>query len=85
MVVIKSEHGHFATEASVDGRQMAFMVDTGATEIALRESDAARLGYRPAPRTTPSRSTPRMGRGGPRASSSAKSKSGRSRSAAFRP
>ena len=47
MVVIKSEHGHFATEASIDGRQMAFMVDTGATEIALRESDAARLGYRP--------------------------------------
>src|SRR4029078_12349477 len=47
MVVIKSDHGHVATEASVDGRQMAFMVDTGATEIALRESDAARLGYRP--------------------------------------
>jgi aspartyl protease family protein len=49
MVVIKSEHGHFATEASVEGRQMAFMVDTGATDVALRESDAARLGYRPSP------------------------------------
>jgi len=46
-VVIASDQGHYFTEALVDGRSVAFMVDTGATQIALRESDAARLGYRP--------------------------------------
>jgi len=49
-VVLKSRNGHYAAEARVDGRDdVAFMVDTGATEIAIRESDAARLGYRPGP------------------------------------
>jgi aspartyl protease family protein len=46
-VVIASDQGHYFTDARVDGRNIAFMVDTGATQIALRESDAARLGYRP--------------------------------------
>ena len=47
-VVITSRDGHYATEARVDGRDdITFMVDTGATQIAIRESDAARLGYRP--------------------------------------
>jgi aspartyl protease family protein len=40
--------GHFWTDARVDGRRLEFMVDTGASNIALRESDAARLGMRPA-------------------------------------
>ena len=46
-VVIASDRGHYFTDARVDGRKVAFMVDTGATQIALRESDAASLGYRP--------------------------------------
>src|SRR5262245_57819881 len=46
-VVIKSEGGHFATDAMVDGRRVDFLVDTGASLIALRESEAARLGYFP--------------------------------------
>jgi aspartyl protease family protein len=48
-VVIKADRGHYWTDARVDGRRLDFMVDTGATQIALRESDAARLGYRPRP------------------------------------
>jgi aspartyl protease family protein len=48
-VVIKSERGHYWTDARLDGHRLAFMVDTGATQIALRESDAATLGYRPRP------------------------------------
>ena len=48
-VVIKSDRGHYWTDARVDGRRVGFMVDTGATSIALRESDAASLGYRPRP------------------------------------
>jgi len=46
-VVIKSDRGHYWTDARIDGRRIAFMIDTGATQIALRESDAASLGYRP--------------------------------------
>ena len=46
-VVIRSENGQFATDGRVDGRLVAFMVDTGASQITLRESEAARLGYRP--------------------------------------
>jgi aspartyl protease family protein len=41
---------HFQVDARVDGRQMDFLVDTGASMIALRESDAARLGIRPSAR-----------------------------------
>jgi len=46
----RDAHGHFRIEGVVDGRRIGFMVDTGATLIALRKSDAARLGYHPTPR-----------------------------------
>jgi aspartyl protease family protein len=42
--------GHFNVEGSVDGRRLDFMVDTGASVVALRERDAARLGIHPIPR-----------------------------------
>ena len=42
--------GHFRTEARVDGRRLELVVDTGASQIALRASDAARLGIHPTPR-----------------------------------
>jgi aspartyl protease family protein len=42
--------GHFQVRARVDGRPIDFMVDTGASAIALRESAAARLGIRPSER-----------------------------------
>ena len=41
--------GHFQVEAKVDGRRIDFMVDTGASVIALRESSAARVGIFPKP------------------------------------
>ena len=41
--------GHFQVDARVDGRLIDFMVDTGASTIALRESSAARLGIFPKP------------------------------------
>jgi len=40
--------GHFETEGRIDGQRIAFMVDTGASVIALNESSAARFGLRPA-------------------------------------
>lgn len=49
-VTLRASGGHFFTQASVDGRRLDFMVDTGASTIALRESDAARLGIHPGER-----------------------------------
>lgn len=44
----RDARGHFATEGRIDGQRLAFMVDTGASVIALNESSAARFGLRPA-------------------------------------
>jgi aspartyl protease family protein len=49
-------NGHFQLDAIVDGRRLEFLVDTGATGVALRESDAARLGIHPAARDYTARS-----------------------------
>jgi aspartyl protease family protein len=53
----RGANGHFEADAYVDGRRMGFMVDTGASVIALRQQDAARLGIRPAPRDFTARVT----------------------------
>ncbi len=50
VVIDRGSDGHFHASARVDGRQVDFMVDTGASFIALRESEAERLGYHPSPR-----------------------------------
>jgi aspartyl protease family protein len=42
--------GHFWTDARIDGRRLELVVDTGASTIALRASDAARLGIHPTAR-----------------------------------
>jgi len=44
--------GHFVTDGMVNGTHMRFLVDTGATLVALPASEAARLGidYRKGPR-----------------------------------
>jgi aspartyl protease family protein len=41
--------GHFQVDARVDGRNIDFVVDTGASKIVLRESSAAKLGIFPRP------------------------------------
>jgi aspartyl protease family protein len=41
------DRGHFATEGRIEGQRIAFMVDTGASVVALNESSAARFGLRP--------------------------------------
>jgi aspartyl protease family protein len=50
VVIDRGPGGHFQVQARVDGRHVDFMVDTGASFIALRQSDAERLGYHPSPR-----------------------------------
>jgi aspartyl protease family protein len=42
-------HGHFPVDADVDGQRIDFIVDTGASLVTLRESDAASLGIHPMP------------------------------------
>jgi aspartyl protease family protein len=42
--ITKSRDGHFWAEAAVDGKQVRFLVDTGATTVALSAADADRLG-----------------------------------------
>ena len=41
--------GHFQAEGRIDGQRIQFMVDTGASVVALNERSAARLGLYPSP------------------------------------
>src|SRR6202007_3200162 len=47
--ISRDARGHFATEGRIEGQRIGFMVDTGASVIALNESSAARFGLRPSP------------------------------------
>lgn len=50
LILDSDRQGHFKTEARIDGRYIDFLVDTGASLVVLRESDAGRVGIRPMPR-----------------------------------
>jgi aspartyl protease family protein len=43
----RDSRGHFLAEGRIDGQRIGFMVDTGASLIALNETSAARFGLRP--------------------------------------
>lgn len=45
LTIRASAGGHFMIEADVDGADIRFMVDTGATEVVLTPEDAARIGF----------------------------------------
>lgn len=44
IVLSASSGGHFITQGQINGRAVQFMVDTGATSVAMGVSDADRLG-----------------------------------------
>lgn len=46
--IARDGRGHFQTEGRIDGQRIGFMVDTGASVIALNEKSAAQFGLRPA-------------------------------------
>jgi len=46
-VFLADARGHVETYADIDGRGMDVLVDTGASAVVLRESDARRAGHRP--------------------------------------
>ena len=45
--IARDGRGHFQTDGRIDGQRVGFMVDTGASVIALNETSAARIGVRP--------------------------------------
>ena len=49
LTIDSGRDGHFNVEARIDGRPIDFLIDTGASLVILRESDAARVGIRPYP------------------------------------
>lgn len=50
VVISRGNNGHFQVEGRIDGRRMDFMVDTGASVIALTARNAAMLGIHPTER-----------------------------------
>jgi aspartyl protease family protein len=44
IVLPVSSGGHFMTQGAINGRTVSFMVDTGATSVALSAADAQRIG-----------------------------------------
>ena len=52
IVLTAGSGGHFTTAGQINGKAVSFLVDTGATTIALGQADADRLGinYKNAPR-----------------------------------
>jgi aspartyl protease family protein len=49
VVIARNAHGHFDVDGRINGRRIDFVVDTGASVVALTARDAARLGIRPSP------------------------------------
>ena len=45
--VLKAADGHYWAEANVNGHEVRFLVDTGATAVSLTTEDARRLGLDP--------------------------------------
>ena len=45
--ISKAKDGHYWAEAKVNNTQIRFLVDTGASAVALTAADATRLGFRP--------------------------------------
>src|SRR6185369_3306998 len=52
IVLTAGPGGHFVTDGSINGRVARFVVDTGATMVAMGEADAQRFGlkYKDGPR-----------------------------------
>jgi aspartyl protease family protein len=49
LMIEANGQGHFQVDARIEGRHLDFMVDSGASVVALRESDAAQVGVHPMP------------------------------------
>lgn len=52
VVLQQGRGGHYVAEGLINGRPVEFLVDTGATDVAVSESEARRLGLDFGPRVT---------------------------------
>ncbi len=50
MELTSGRDGHFRVDARANGRHIDFLVDTGASMVILRETDASNIGVHPMPR-----------------------------------
>jgi aspartyl protease family protein len=50
MELASGRDGHFHVDARVEGRHIDFMIDTGASLVIMRETDASMIGVHPMPR-----------------------------------
>jgi aspartyl protease family protein len=50
LTIPRDRTGHYRVDANIGGSSLEFLVDTGASIIALTDRDASRLGIKPAPR-----------------------------------
>ncbi len=66
MELSSGRDGHFHVDARIDGRHIDFLVDTGASLVVLRETDAAMIGIHPMRATTRRWSPPPTARSRPR-------------------
>ncbi len=46
VVLQRNKYGHYVTSGKINGQEVVFLVDTGATNIAIPESTARRLGLK---------------------------------------
>ncbi len=49
LIIPRDPRGHFQAGGRINGQRLDFMVDTGASVVALNERSAARFGLRPSP------------------------------------
>jgi clan AA aspartic protease (TIGR02281 family) len=47
ILIRTAQNGHFMVNAEIDGVDIPFLVDTGASQVILTAEDAERLGFRP--------------------------------------
>ena len=52
LVLERNRYGHYIATGSINGRRAVFLLDTGATDIAVPEQLAERLGLKRGPQTT---------------------------------
>lgn len=49
VTLLRNRHGHYVTNGQINGKQVVFMLDTGATGVAVPAKIASRLGLKKGP------------------------------------
>lgn len=49
VVLLRNKYGHYVATGNINGQEVVFLVDTGATDVAIPEAVAQRLGLKKGP------------------------------------